>query len=137
MQGLLIGLIILASIILAFLVLIQNPKGGGLSSGFSGGTNLMGVKRTGDFLEKGTWIMVIAIMVFSLGVNVIGTSPSTSKGGLGGQIEAPTQQGPLNLGTGQQPAGAPAGQEQAAPSQSQEKAPVTTPATKPAEEAKK
>ena len=36
MQGLLIGLIILASIILAFLVLIQNPKGGGLSSGFSG-----------------------------------------------------------------------------------------------------
>jgi preprotein translocase subunit SecG len=97
----------------------------------------MGVKRTGDFLEKGTWIMVIAIMVFSLGVNVIGTSPSTSKGGLGGQIEAPKQQGPLNLGTGQQPAGAPAGQEQAAPAQSQEKAPVTTPATKPAEEAKK
>lgn len=136
MQGLLIGLIILASIILAFLVLIQNPKGGGLSSGFSGGTNLMGVKRTGDFLEKGTWIMVIAIMVFSLGVNVIGTSPSTSKGGLGGQIEAPTQQGPLNLGTGQKPA-APAGQEQAAPAQSQEKAPATTPTTKPAEEANK
>ena len=137
MQGLLIGLIILASIILAFLVLIQNPKGGGLSSGFSGGTNLMGVKRTGDFLEKGTWIMVIAIMVFSLGVNVIGTSPSTSKGGLGGQIEAPKQQGPLNLGTGQQPVGAPAGQGQAAPAQSQEKAPAATPATKPAEEAKK
>lgn len=134
MQGLLIGLIILASIILAFLVLIQNPKGGGLSSGFSGGTNLMGVKRTGDFLEKGTWIMVIAIMIFSLGVNIIGTSPSTSKGGLGGQIETPTQQGPLNLGTGQKPA---AGQEQAAPAQSQEKAPATTPATKPAEEAKK
>ncbi|WP_294187143.1 preprotein translocase subunit SecG [uncultured Sphingobacterium sp.] len=137
MQGLLIGLIILASIILAFLVLIQNPKGGGLSSGFSGGTNLMGVKRTGDILEKGTWIMVIAIMVFSLGVNIIGTSPSTSKGGLGGQIEAPAQQGPLNLGTGQNPAGAPAGQEQTAPAQSQEKVPATAPTAKPAEEAKK
>lgn len=137
MQGLLIGLIILASIILAFLVLIQNPKGGGLSSGFSGGTNLMGVKRTGDFLEKGTWIMVIAIMVFSLGVNIIGTSPSTSKGGLGGQIEAPVQQGPLNLGTGQKPAGAPAEQEQAGPAQPQEKAPAAAPTTKPAEEAKK
>ncbi|WP_312185952.1 preprotein translocase subunit SecG [Sphingobacterium sp.] len=136
MQGLLIGLIILASIILAFLVLIQNPKGGGLSSGFSGGTNLMGVKRTGDFLEKGTWIMVIAIMIFSLGVNVMGPSPSASKGGLGGQIEAPAQQGPLNLGTpSQKPAGAPA--EQAAPAQSQEKTPATTPTTKPAEEAKK
>ena len=136
MQGLLIGLIILASIILAFLVLIQNPKGGGLSSGFSGGTNLMGVKRTGDFLEKGTWIMVIAIMIFSLGVNVMGPSPSASKGGLGGQIEAPAQQGPLNLGTpSQKPAGAPA--EQAAPAQSQEKTRATTPTTKPAEEAKK
>ncbi|MDM1295486.1 preprotein translocase subunit SecG [Sphingobacterium sp. N143] len=135
MQGLLIGLIILASIILAFLVLIQNPKGGGLSSGFSGGTNLMGVKRTGDFLEKGTWIMVIAIMVFSLGVNIIGTSPSsTSKGGLGGQIEAPVQQGPLNLGNpAQKPAGSATGQEQATP-QSEGNAPA---ATKPAEEAKK
>ena len=139
MQGLLIGLIILASIILAFLVLIQNPKGGGLSSGFSGGTNLMGVKRTGDFLEKGTWIMVIAIMIFSLGVNIMGSSPSTSKGGLGGQIEAPAQQpGPLNLGTpAQKPAGTPAGQEQAAPAQSEQKTPATTPAAKPTEEAKK
>lgn len=130
MQGLLIGLIILASIILAFLVLIQNPKGGGLSSGFSGGTNLMGVKRTGDLLEKGTWIMVIAIMVFSLGVNIIGTTPGTSKGGLGGQIEAPAQQGPLNLGT-------PAQKPTAAPAQSEEKTPVTTPETKPATDTKK
>ncbi|MGJ1411765.1 preprotein translocase subunit SecG [Sphingobacterium thalpophilum] len=133
MQGLLIGLIILASIILAFLVLIQNPKGGGLSSGFAGGTNLMGVKRTGDFLEKGTWIMVIAIMVFSLGLNILGTSPSTSKGGLGGQIEAPVQQGPLNLGTpAQKPAGAPAGQDKATPAPT-EKAPASTSETKPAE----
>ena len=138
MQGLLIGLIILASIILAFLVLIQNPKGGGLSSGFSGGTNLMGVKRTGDFLEKGTWIMVIAIMIFSLGVNIMGTAPSTSKGGLGGQIEAPAQQGPLNLGTpAQKPTGTPAGKEQAAPAQSEQKTPATTPIAKPSEEAKK
>ena len=138
MPGLLIGLIILASIILAFLVLIQNPKGGGLSSGFSGGTNLMGVKRTGDFLEKGTWIMVIAIMIFSLGVNIMGTAPSTSKGGLGGQIEAPAQQGPLNLGTpAQKPTGTPAGKEQAAPAQSEQKTPATTPIAKPSEEAKK
>ncbi|GGC24625.1 preprotein translocase subunit SecG [Parapedobacter defluvii] len=81
MQTLLIILIILASILLAFLVLIQNPKGGGLASGFAGGANLMGVKRTGDILEKGTWIMVIAIMVFSLIVNVLG--PSSGSGGTG------------------------------------------------------
>src|SRR5690554_3454042 len=61
MQTLLIILIILASVLLSFLVLIQNPKGGGLAAGFSGGTNLMGVKRTGDILEKGTWGLAIAI----------------------------------------------------------------------------
>ncbi|MFC3198427.1 preprotein translocase subunit SecG [Parapedobacter deserti] len=81
MQTLLIILIILACILLAFLVLIQNPKGGGLAAGFAGGTNLMGVKRTGDILEKGTWGLVIAIMVFSLVINVMG--PSTGSGGSG------------------------------------------------------
>ncbi|HWK57058.1 MAG TPA: preprotein translocase subunit SecG [Parapedobacter sp.] len=81
MQTLLIILIMLASVLLSFLVLIQEPKGGGLASGFSGGTNLMGVKRTGDILEKGTWGLVIAIMVFALIVNVM--SPSASSGGSG------------------------------------------------------
>jgi len=81
MQTLLIILIMLASVLLSFLVLIQEPKGGGLASGFSGGTNLMGVKRTGDLLEKGTWGLVIAIMVFALVVNVM--SPSAGSGGSG------------------------------------------------------
>lgn len=132
MQGLLIGLIILASIILAFLVLIQNPKGGGLASGFAGGTNLMGVKRTGDFLEKGTWTMVIAIMVFSLAVNILSPSQPTAGSGLGKEIEAPAQQGPLNLGTPTQP-------QQAAPAEGQQqKAPAANEtSTKPAEETKK
>ena|SRR5690606_16892853 len=75
----LITLIIIASILLAFVVLIQNPKGGGLVSGFAGTNTLMGVKRTGDILEKGTWVLVIAIMVISLMINVIGSSaPSGS-----------------------------------------------------------
>src|SRR5690606_7602185 len=81
MQTLLIILIILASVLLSFLVLIQNPKGGGLASGFAGGTNLMGVKRTGDILEKGTWGLAIAIIVFSLVINVM--SPSAGPGGSG------------------------------------------------------
>jgi len=75
----LITLIIIASILLAFIVLIQNPKGGGLVSGFAGTNTLMGVKRTGDILEKGTWVLVIAIMVFSLLVNVV--DHSTNSGG--------------------------------------------------------
>src|SRR5438045_7800437 len=50
-------LIILASIILGLIILIQNPKGGGLSASFGGiGNQLMGVKKTTDVLEKGTWL---------------------------------------------------------------------------------
>ena len=48
---------IIASVILGMIVLIQNPKGGGLSSSFGGfGNQIMGVKQTTDVLEKGTWI---------------------------------------------------------------------------------
>ena len=86
MQTLLIILIILASILLSFLVLIQNPKGGGLAAGFAGGTNLMGVKRTGDILEKGTWGLIIAIIVFSLVMNISGPSSGSAGGGLTDQI---------------------------------------------------
>jgi len=97
MQTFLIVLIVLASILLAFIVLIQNPKGGGLSSGFAGSSNLMGVQRTGDFLEKGTWGLAIGLMVFCLAINILGPSGGRS-GGLSDQIEAPAQPAsPLNL----------------------------------------
>jgi preprotein translocase subunit SecG len=50
-------LVILASVILGFIVLVQNPKGGGLSGNIAGFSNqFMGVKQTTDVLEKGTWI---------------------------------------------------------------------------------
>src|ERR1019366_4183222 len=50
-------LIIVASLILGLIILIQNPKGGGLSSSLGGfGNQLMGVKQTTDVLEKGTWL---------------------------------------------------------------------------------
>ena len=88
MQTLFVVLIILASILLSFFVLIQNPKGGGLVSGFAGGTNIMGVKRTGDFLEKATWTLIIAIIVFSLALNVMPASSGSVSGGRASDIEA-------------------------------------------------
>ncbi|WP_037498468.1 preprotein translocase subunit SecG [Sphingobacterium deserti] len=97
MQTFLIILIVLTSVLLALMVLIQNPKGGGLSSGFAGSSNLMGVQRTGDFLEKGTWGLAIALMVFCLAINIVGPSAGKRPGGLGDQIEAPAQTSPLNL----------------------------------------
>ncbi len=62
---------IIICVLLAFLILIQEPKGGGLTSGFAGSNNIMGVQRTGDFLEKGTWTLIIGLMVISLMVNVV------------------------------------------------------------------
>ncbi len=58
-------LILIASIILGLIVLIQNPKGGGLSASFGGvGNQLMGVKKTTDVLEKGTWLFagIVAVL---------------------------------------------------------------------------
>ena len=67
MLFLFVTLIILASIILGVIVLIQNPKGGGLSSSLGGFSNqLMGVKQTTDVLEKGTWLFSIIIGVLCI-----------------------------------------------------------------------
>jgi preprotein translocase subunit SecG len=55
-------LIIVASVILGVIVLIQNPKGGGLSASLGGFSNqLMGVKQTTDVLEKGTWLFAAIV----------------------------------------------------------------------------
>lgn len=66
----LVILAIVVCVLLGLIILIQNPKGGGLSSGFSGSNNVMGVQRTGDFLEKGTWALAITLMVIALLINV-------------------------------------------------------------------
>jgi len=61
-------LIVLASVALGFVVLVQNPKGGGLSGNVGGlSNNTMGVKQTTDVLEKGTWLFagIIALLALS------------------------------------------------------------------------
>lgn len=71
MYTLLISLVLVCAVLLVLVVLAQNSKGGGLSSQFggSGASNLIGVKKTGDLLEKLTWGFAIAIMVFTLATN--------------------------------------------------------------------
>lgn len=60
-------LLVIVSVALGFIVLVQNPKGGGLSGNVGGFSNqLMGVKQTTDVLEKGTWIFAAAIGVLAL-----------------------------------------------------------------------
>ncbi|MCF8303576.1 MAG: preprotein translocase subunit SecG [Bacteroidales bacterium] len=59
-------LILITCILLVLVVLVQNPKGGGLSSTFGGSNQVMGVKKTADFLEKATWTLAIVLLVLSL-----------------------------------------------------------------------
>jgi preprotein translocase subunit SecG len=74
-------LIIIASIILGLIVLIQNPKGGGLSGSFGGvGNQLMGVKQTTDVLEKGTWIFAALVGVLCLVSPAFIPKEGTNKG---------------------------------------------------------
>ena len=51
----LIVVILIISFLLGAVILVQNPKGGGLAAGFTGGAQMGGVQRTTDFLEKSTW----------------------------------------------------------------------------------
>jgi len=66
MYGLIIGIIIFVGILLVLIVLVQNPKGGGLASSFSSSNQFMGVKRTADFIEKATWGLAASLFLLSV-----------------------------------------------------------------------
>ncbi len=71
-------LIVITCFLLVLAVLVQNPKGGGLSATFGGGNQVMGVKKTADFLEKSTWYLAIALLVFSLSSNFVISSSNSA-----------------------------------------------------------
>ncbi|SMC71483.1 preprotein translocase subunit SecG [Pedobacter nyackensis] len=75
----LIILLIIVCVALGLFVLIQNPKGGGLATG-GGGSNMFGVQRTGDVLEKGTWVLLTLVVVLTLSITTIAKSGGSSTG---------------------------------------------------------
>jgi len=73
-------IILIASILLIGVVLIQNSKGGGLASGFAAQNQIMGVKKTTDFIEKATWTLVGVVVVLSvLSAAVLPKNEATEK----------------------------------------------------------
>lgn len=58
--------IVIASLLMIGIVLIQESKGGGLASNFSSSNAIMGVRKTTDFIEKATWGLAIAMVLFSI-----------------------------------------------------------------------
>ncbi len=59
-------LILITCVLLVLIVLVQNAKGGGLASNFSSSNQIMGVRKTTDFLEKATWTLAIVLLVLTL-----------------------------------------------------------------------
>src|SRR5687768_5979311 len=67
MYVVIIILIILVCAVLIASVLIQNPKGGGLSASFGGmGNQVMGARKATDFIEKTTWVLAVSLLVLCL-----------------------------------------------------------------------
>jgi len=115
-------LLIIASFMLGVVVLVQNSKGGGLSSGFSASNQIMGVRKTTDLLEKLTWGFAISMLVLAIFANIM-IPQNTNTGGssvIEEQIQnapaAPTAPMPTAPAPGQ---AAPAGQAQPAPAPAQ------------------
>ena len=66
MYTLFVILIVIAAILMIGIVLIQESKGGGLSSSFAGYNQVAGVRKTTDFIEKATWSLAAAMVIISV-----------------------------------------------------------------------
>lgn len=105
-------LILIASLLLILIVLIQNSKGGGLASGFSSSNQIMGVRKTTDFLEKATWGLAGFVIVCSIVITgFIPRANTTVQSEIKDQVKEAVTIDPStvapNFGTAQQPANAP------------------------------
>ena len=80
-------------------VLVQNSKGGGLAANFQSQSQIMGVRKTADFLEKASWGLAVALLVLCLVATAVvpGKHTDTNKGtdlnpnALKTTVPAPTQ----------------------------------------------
>ena len=125
-------LIVLAAVMMIIIVLIQESKGGGLSSNFSSSNQIMGVRKTTDIVEKTTWGLAIAMVVFSVICAYVAPKAATEQSvleGIATQTETTNPTNTPGFGAGQQAApanqAAPAAQD-AAPAQEKADAPAAT-----------
>lgn len=106
MEYILTAIILLASVLLVFVVYIQNPKGGGLSSDFGSAQQIGGVQKTNDFIDKTTWGLAAIIGIISIALTSItmtekpkepevkkDTTEQQNPGGQAPQGQAPQGQG--------------------------------------------
>lgn len=78
--------ILIVSFLMMLVVLVQNSKGGGLVSDLSSSNQILGVRKTTDFLEKATWTFAIILVVLCLA-----SSLSIPKNGVGTDVSVDTE----------------------------------------------
>lgn len=103
-----VALILIVCVLLAIIVLVQNSKGGGLAANFSAPNQIMGVRKTTDFLEKATWTLAIVLVVLSIAATA--TIPSHHAKRSADQIEINT-----DIATPAAPVASPVAPAEAAP----------------------
>jgi preprotein translocase subunit SecG len=114
-------LVIIVCVLLILIVLVQNPKGG-LDSAFSTNNQVMGVRKTTDFLEKATWTMGIALVILSIASSAFIKTPTPGDSAEGDgraskmqdQVDNATVPAPANSAIPLPANGAPAGTDQPA-----------------------
>ena len=79
MYYLFVILILIAALLMIGIVLIQESKGGGLASNFSSSNQIMGVRKTTDVIEKTTWALAAAMVVFSVVCAYVAPTASTEQ----------------------------------------------------------
>ena len=122
MYTILVILILVAAILMIGVVLIQESKGGGLSSSFASYNQIGGVRKTTDFIEKATWTLALAMVIISVGCAYVAPQASTDSSVMEGVENTATN--PNNLpgfGASQTKQAAPAG-DKAAATQGEDKA---------------
>ena len=96
-------LIVIVCILLILIILVQNSKGGGLAANFSSSNQVMGVKKTADFLEKSTWTLAISLVVLCLlaAMTIQREEVDENKSAIEEQIENAVDPSTINLPTTQ------------------------------------
>lgn len=125
MYTILVVLMVVVSVLMCFIVVIQESKGGGLASGFASSNQIMGVRRTTDFIEKATWSLAIAMVVLSVASAYFVPSAEEQKSVVLKEKTMPAI--PMQQNNGVPAAGSQKGASQA-PASTPASAPATTPA---------
>ncbi|MFZ4401577.1 MAG: preprotein translocase subunit SecG [Bacteroidales bacterium] len=109
-------LILITCVLIGLIVLVQNSKGGGLASNFASSNQIMGVRKTADFLERATWTLAVVLLflslasVFAIPRNNMENSTKTelstdnATAPVNASTKAPAQQQPAQQPAAQQPA---------------------------------